>query len=157
MKNTEFQIYSIGSVKRHAEQISIELSPAYCPALDGLDKFSHVIVYWWAERYDTEDYRTTTILPLPYANNQEAGVFSCRAPVRPNLIMSTVCEILDINQEQGTIQIKNIDAFDNTPVIDLKAYLPIMDRVPDVRVPDYVLEWPDAVPAEGIGLFEGEQ
>ncbi|MEM9954432.1 MAG: tRNA (N6-threonylcarbamoyladenosine(37)-N6)-methyltransferase TrmO [Chloroflexota bacterium] len=157
MENKGFQIYPIGAVKRQTEQISIELNPSHHPALGGLDQFSHVIVYWWAEQYDTEDYRATTVVPLPYANNQEAGVFSCRAPVRPNLIMSTVCEILEINQEQGIIKIKNIDAFDGTPIIDLKAYLPIMDRVTDVKVPDYLREWPEAVPAEGIGLFEDEQ
>jgi len=54
-------------------------------------------------------------VPLPYAGAREAGVFACRSPLRPNLIMTTVCRILAVDEAQGTVQIENIDAFDGTP------------------------------------------
>jgi tRNA (Thr-GGU) A37 N-methylase len=50
------------------------------------------------------------------------------------------------------VQIGDIDAFDGTPVLDLKAYIPMMDRVKNVRVPKWAEEWPEWIPEEGIGL-----
>jgi tRNA (Thr-GGU) A37 N-methylase len=36
-----------------------------------------------------------------------------------------------------------IDAFDGTPVLDLKPYIPISDRVRDVRIAEWLADWPE--------------
>ena len=46
------------------------------------------------------------------------GVFSTRAPVRPNLIALTRCTVLSV--KDNVIEIDNIDAFPDTPVLDIK-------------------------------------
>jgi len=48
--------------------------------------------------------------------------------------------------------VQNIDALDGTPVIDLKAYFPVSDRVKDARLPDWLVGWPEWFPEEGLGL-----
>jgi tRNA-Thr(GGU) m(6)t(6)A37 methyltransferase TsaA len=151
-----FQIHPIGAVRRQDGRVTIAIDDAYRPALQGLQTFSHVIVTWWAERFDSDEYRQVLVTPLPYAEGRESGVFANRAPVRPNLIMSTVCKIVDVDAETGAVTVGDIDAFDGTPVVDLKAYFPVMDRVGEAHISDYLQGWPEWVPDEGIGLMPGE-
>lgn len=151
-----FEVKPIGAVRRDGDKVTIHLDSAYSAGLHGLDTFSHVIIYWWAHRFDAPAYRETLVVPLPYAENHDAGVFACRSPLRPNLIMSTVCEIITVDVDTGKLQIRDIDAFDTTPVLDLKAYFPVTDRVKDAHTSDYLVGWPEWMPETGIGLMEGE-
>ena len=48
-----------------------------------------------------------------------AGVFATHAPVRPNLIAITTCKALAV--KDGLVTIDKIDAFDDTPILDLKS------------------------------------
>ncbi len=50
--------------------------------------------------------------------NPLTRVFATHAPFRPNLIAITQCDIIGVNQ--NVIEIKGIDAFDGSPVLDLK-------------------------------------
>ena len=67
------------------------------------------------------------------AKNPLAGVFACRAPVRPNLIALSVCKILSV--EGPLVELDGLDAFDGTPVLDLKPFLPPDAPTQGVRVP----------------------
>jgi tRNA (Thr-GGU) A37 N-methylase len=80
------------------------------------------------------------------------GIFATRAPHRPNPITLTTCKILSVDETNGVVQVAEIDALDGSPVIDLKAYFPVCDRVQDVRIPDWLAGWPEWMPAEGLGL-----
>ncbi len=151
-----FVIHPIGAVAREDNRVTVKINAEYRQALKGLETFSHVIVYWWARQFDAPEGRGVLVVPLPYAHEREAGVFACRAPVRPNLIMSTVCEVVAVDAEKGTVVINNIDAFDGTPIIDLKAYFPVMDRVKDAHISPDLVGWPEWIPEEGIGLMDGE-
>ena len=57
-----------------------------------------------------------------------------------------------MDEAGGQVQVQNIDALDGTPVIDLKAYFPVSDRVKDARLPDWLVGWPEWFPEEGLGL-----
>ncbi|MFZ0790715.1 MAG: TrmO family methyltransferase [Chromatiaceae bacterium] len=46
------------------------------------------------------------------------GVFATRAPVRPNLIALSRCRVLSVHE--NVIEIEDIDAFPDTPVLDIK-------------------------------------
>ena len=77
-----------------------------------------------------------SILRVHPRRNQEnplTGVFATRAPVRPNLIALSLCRVRAVNGT--TLEIDEIDAFDGTPVIDLKPYTPGPDRAENVKVP----------------------
>ena len=128
----------------------------YRPALKELGTFSYVIVFWWAGRFDNAEQRSVLVTPLPYADGVEAGVFACRSPERPNLIMTTVCELKGVDQKNGVVKVNNIDAFEGTPVVDIKPYYPITDRVQDAHIPEYLADWPQWLPDEGIGLMPHE-
>ncbi|PVV25773.1 MAG: hypothetical protein B6D74_02610 [gamma proteobacterium symbiont of Ctena orbiculata] len=56
--------------------------------------------------------------PRGNPDNPLRGVFATRAPVRPNLIALSRCRILSIVGNR--IEIDDIDAFPDTPVLDIK-------------------------------------
>lgn len=143
MKKQQFVLNPIGKVLAKEGRFRIVVDKPFRGALDKLDRFSHVLVLWWAHKHDNEKDRSTLQTKIPYADNLPAGVFACRAEYRPNPVAVTVCQILGIDGEAGTVEVPYIDAFDGTPVLDLKAYFPVSDRVRDFRVPEWVAEWPE--------------
>jgi tRNA (Thr-GGU) A37 N-methylase len=108
-----------------------------------IDQFSHIMIFWWADKVDTPQYRNIMKTELPYAPGIEAGVFACRSEYRPNPIAVTLMAILSVDIEKGIVLLPWIDAFDGTPVLDLKPYIPISDRIRDFKVAPWLSDWPD--------------
>ena len=137
-------IKSIGIVQSSDEQgkYSIQVYPEYIEALLKLEQFSHVMIIWWANRHDNPKDRSMLSTELPYARGVKAGVFACRSEYRPNPIGITTMPILAIDHKQGIVTLPWIDAFDGSPVIDLKPYMPTSDRIRDVKVADWAGDWP---------------
>jgi tRNA-Thr(GGU) m(6)t(6)A37 methyltransferase TsaA len=133
-------IYPIGQVEKREGQTRLRIFSEYVPGLLGLDGFSHVHVFWWFGENDTAGKRgTLQVHPRGDKETPLTGVFATRAPVRPNLIATTLCRIRGIDGE--VIRIDAIEAFDGTPILDLKPYIPAADRPEgDVRVPRWVAE-----------------
>ena len=58
-------------------------------------------------------------------------MFASRSPNRPNPIGLSVVKILRI--EKNIIAISGIDAFDNTPLLDIKPYIKNLDSKEDAN------------------------
>jgi tRNA-Thr(GGU) m(6)t(6)A37 methyltransferase TsaA len=132
-----YTIHPIGKVVKAGNKTVLEILPPYQEAMLGLDGFSHVIALYWFDKNDTPEKRA--ILKVhPRGDNSKPlrGVFATRAPVRPNLIGFSVCKIKAIHPSR--IVVDDIDAFDGTPLIDLKPYIPHNDCVPDALVPGWL-------------------
>jgi tRNA (Thr-GGU) A37 N-methylase len=142
----------IGAVRRSGDDVWLAVDEPYRPALLELGRFSHIIVLWWASGHDDEKSRTTMQTSLPYAPGVTAGVFACRAEYRPNPVAVTVCSLLDVDIESGVVKVAAIDAFDDSPLLDIKPYIGVVDRVADITGPDWYEGWPEWLPDEGIGL-----
>jgi tRNA-Thr(GGU) m(6)t(6)A37 methyltransferase TsaA len=126
----------IGTVQRGSGKTELALDRQYAPGLRGLDRYSHLIVLYWLDRNDTpEKRRTLQVHPRRDPQNPLTGVFATRAPVRPNLIAMSVCRILSIRR--NIVEIDDIDAFDGSPVLDLKPYVPRLDAVPEALTPNW--------------------
>jgi tRNA-Thr(GGU) m(6)t(6)A37 methyltransferase TsaA len=147
-----YQAYPIGYVRRSEDDVCLEILEPFRPALRQLNHFSHVMVFWWADRHDNERSRTIMQTEPPYASGKLTGVFATRAEYRPNPIAMTTCKVLKVDEENGIVRIANIDAYDGTPVVDLKAYFPVCDRVKEATIPEWLSDWPEWMPEEGIGL-----
>ena len=114
-----FTVYPIGKVEKDGGKTFIVVEKRYQSALLGLEQFSHVTVVYWFDRNDTPAQRA--ILQVhPQGNRSKPirGVFATHSPVRPNLIAISRCKILGI--KENIIEIEGIDAFDGSPVIDMK-------------------------------------
>ena len=134
----QFTLYPIGKVEKRADQTRLRIHERYRGGLLGLAGFSHVHVFWWFDKNDTpQKRRVLQVHPRGDRSNPLTGVFATRAPVRPNLIATTLCKIKAIRD--GLVEVDAIDAFDGTPILDLKPYIPGSDCVGDeVRVPDWL-------------------
>ena len=121
----------------------LEIDEAYRPALKEMDQFSHVMIFWWADKMDTKDKRNIMTTELPYAPGVESGVFACRSEYRPNPIAVTTMMVIDVDVKKGIVILPWIDAFDGTPILDLKPYIPVSDRIRDYKVADWLTDWPE--------------
>jgi len=132
-----FQIFPVGVVSKKEEATWIEIFEPYSDALLGLEGFSHIFVFFWFHENDTADRRKTLrVHPRKDKKNPLSGVFATHSPLRPNLIGITLCKIKSIRDNR--IEIEGIDAFDGTPVIDVKCYIPNSPAESDIRLPAWV-------------------
>ena len=151
MKKDFYQVVPVGYVRRKSNKVFLEILPRYIPALKHIEKFSHIQVLWWFNRFDSPRYREKLVCNPPY-DAPETGVFACRSPRRPNPIALTTAKILNVDYEKGLVFINNIDAKSDSPIIDLKGYFPVCDRVKDSKVPSWASDWSEWYPDEGLGL-----
>ncbi len=116
---TQFIIHPIGRVVKENDKTMIVIDEKYQAGLLGLDRHSHVHVVYWFDRNDTPEGRAVLqVHPRGDKNNPLTGVFATHSPFRPNLIAISKCNIISIHE--NVIEIEDIDAFDGSPVIDLK-------------------------------------
>jgi tRNA-Thr(GGU) m(6)t(6)A37 methyltransferase TsaA len=93
----------------------------------GLEQWSHIWVFYWFDQNDTPEKRfTLQVHPRGNRDNPLTGVFATRSPMRPNLIALSLCRVVSI--KGSDIEIESIDAFDQTPVVDIKPYVRGLDR-----------------------------
>ena len=131
----------VGRVVRQGESVFIDILPEYAAALDGLAGFSHIWVLFWFHGNDTPENRAILkVHPRKDPANPLTGVFATRAPVRPNLVGMTACRLLKV--EGARLEVEGLDAWDGTPILDLKPYLPQSDSHPQASTPDWVKRLP---------------
>ena len=132
----------IGVVEKTGEQeAKVRIFPEFCAGLKGIEDFSHLIILYWIHLRDNEEERRTLLVfPRRHAVNAETGVFACRSPSRPNPIGLCVVELVKI--EKCVLTVKDLDAFEGSPIIDIKPYIPKADSIPNARVPEWTLQGP---------------
>ena len=115
--------------------------PEYCEALEGLETFSHVIILYWLQESDTEEKRKVLkVTPRRHPGAPELGVFACRSPVRPNPLAYEVCRLLKV--ERCSLLVEGSDAYEGTPIVDIKPYMPQADAVPEATTPTWATRGP---------------
>jgi len=150
-RKTEYTMSPVGAVRRREGTTWIEIDAVYRDALKGLDGFSHAQIVWWFDRFDTPEHRGMLQIDPPF-DAPPTGVFALKAPMRPNPIGISTVRIDRVERENGVVEISRIDAYDGTPVLDVKPYLPCYDRVSETTVPKWASSWPDSLPEEGIDV-----
>ncbi len=89
----------------------------YRDGLSGLAAGDKVFILCW---FDQAERDILKVKPHGHGKGEMRGVFSTRAPARPNPISLTLVTIISINDLVLTI--KGLDALDKTPVLDIKPY-----------------------------------
>ncbi len=105
---------------------TIELLPELAEGLRDLDGFSHIIVIYHFHKSGPARLTVT-----PFLDNRPHGVFATRAPRRPNPIGLSVLKLNAI--EENRLRVENVDILDQTPVLDIKPYVPAFDQPAQVR------------------------
>jgi tRNA-Thr(GGU) m(6)t(6)A37 methyltransferase TsaA len=132
-----FKIHPIGAIRRSSDTVWIEIRTPFRPAMAGLEGFSHIHVFFWFHRNDNAEGRSVlAVHPRRDKQNPLTGVFATHSPLRPNLIGMSLCRIVSI--DAGRIYIDRIDAWDDTPVVDIKCFIPTRRDLRNLRLPDWV-------------------
>jgi tRNA-Thr(GGU) m(6)t(6)A37 methyltransferase TsaA len=100
-------------------------------ALRGIEDFSHLWLIWQFSAALRENW-SPMVRPPRLGGNQKMGVFATRSPFRPNPIGLSVVRLLGVEQTtQGAVlHVAGADLMDQTPIYDIKPYLPYVDCVP---------------------------
>ena len=117
-------------------------------ALRGLEGFSHIWLIWQFSESLRENW-AATVRPPRLGGNTRTGVFATRSPFRQNpLGLSSVkLDSIELDSYLGPVlHVSGVDLMDNTPIYDIKPYLPFIDCHPEAvggfadSFKDYALE-----------------
>ncbi len=126
---------AIGKEVRDKSHISeIILNEDLLEALDGIEGFSHLFVIFFMQKISKKEKRIMKVHPRGREDMPLLGVFATRTSHRPNPIGLSLVEILKV--EGKILTIRGLDAFDGTPILDIKPY-DYWDSADNARVPDW--------------------
>ena len=86
--------------------------------LDGIGPGDQMIVLTWLDRARRDVLR---VHPRGDPTRPEQGVFNTRSPDRPNPIGLHRVEVISI--DDARVRVRNLEALDGTPVLDVKPVL----------------------------------
>jgi len=152
MAENIYNVSPIGRVKCPVTEMSqgnwakidseIQLEPRYAAGLQGLEQFSHLLVVFFLDRAQDFDLAKQLLRkPRGMQHLDAVGVFAQRTKYRPNPIGVTAVKLLGI--DGNIVKVRGLDALDGTPVLDLKPYMPPFDRMEDVHMPPWVVNFID--------------
>jgi len=147
---------------------SIELFKEYSheDIVRELDSFSHIWVLFHFHKANTW---SPTVRPPRLGGSKKVGVFASRSPFRPNPIGMSILKLEGIERRNGQIfiDVSGLDLLDQTPVLDIKPYIPSIDtrllaksgwqekdfeKIENIQfAPDLIVENPELI-REVIGL-----
>lgn len=98
----------------------VEIEPAYIEGLKDLEGFSHIILI-----YHFHLSKGYALEVKPFMDDRVHGVFSTRAPRRPNSIGLSVVRLVSVRGHN--LEVQDVDIVDGTPLLDIKPYVPKFD------------------------------
>jgi len=106
---------------------TVEVFPEYVEGLRDLDGFERIWLVYWFDRASQAQLVVT-----PYLDTTPRGLFATRAPCRPNPIGLSAVRLLGI--ASNVLQVEGLDILDNTPLLDIKPYIPAFDAFEAKRI-----------------------
>lgn len=101
-------------------------------ALRGIEGFSHLwLIFDFSLSH--KDNWSPTVRPPRLGGNEKRGVFATRSPFRPNPLGLSVVKLISVKKTQShgdILIVSGADILDNTPIYDIKPYLPFADSCP---------------------------
>jgi len=106
-------------------------NPDFKHAVQGLEKFSHLWLIFVFHEHGAKNWKPS-IRPPRLGGAKKVGVLASRSPHRPNPIGLSAVELKEIKVDETGIKIHvlGVDLLDQTPILDIKPYLPYADSIP---------------------------
>jgi tRNA-Thr(GGU) m(6)t(6)A37 methyltransferase TsaA len=105
----------------------VEVFPEYQAGLADVAGFSHVYLI-----YHLHQVEHTKLTVTPFLDTQPRGLFATRAPSRPNPIGLSLVQVECV--EDNLLHITALDMLDQTPLLDIKPYIPEFEPQQNVRI-----------------------
>jgi len=114
------EIFPIGIVKVHSEQKKeLQIFDEFSEGLKGVENREHLWVLFWMNRLSEEDREILVVHPRGDLSREKQGVFALHSPMRPNPIGMTRVRLIE--RVGNSLFVEGLDAFDETPIIDIKS------------------------------------
>jgi len=147
-------------------QATVVFMPTYrnADAVRGLEDFSHIWLIWQFSCNEAQEKFMPTVRPPRLGGNEKVGVFASRSPFRPNPLGLSCVRLnkIELHPTLGPLlHVSGADLVDNTPIYDIKPYIPYTDSRPDAfggfaeNVKGYRLEVD--IPQSLLGNFPPEK
>ena len=102
----------------------VEVFKEYEAGLKDIETFSHIYLFYELDRSgDIKLVRPT------FLDDKEHGLFATRHPSRPNPIGMSIVKLK--KRTKNIIEIEGVDILDQTPLLDIKPYIPKYDLISD--------------------------
>jgi len=106
---------------------TVELDPAFAPALKDLDGTTHLWLLYFMDRAPRD-----LLVQTPRHYGTGRGTFALRSPARPNPIAMSAVRLLGIDGSR--LSVVGLDCLDGTPLLDIKPYFASTDAIPEAVV-----------------------
>ncbi|MBQ3773088.1 MAG: tRNA (N6-threonylcarbamoyladenosine(37)-N6)-methyltransferase TrmO [Pseudobutyrivibrio sp.] len=106
-------------------------NPTY---IEGITDYDYLWVLWGFSK--NKPLEGGTVRPPRLGGEKHMGVFATRAPYRPNNIGMSSVRLLEVRQTENEghiLVVSGVDMLDDTPIYDIKPYIPYADAHPDAR------------------------
>lgn len=107
-------------------------------ALKGIEEFSHIEIIYYFDKVDDTKIISGARRPRNLAHLPETGIFAQRTKNRPNKLGLSIA--LLIKREKNVLYVKELDAINGTPVLDIKPVLKEFLPKCEVKEPEWVHE-----------------
>ena len=124
---TELQDMPIQPAGATDVQGEVIVNPELEEGLRDLAGFSHIYLI-----YDLHKVNRTQLTVIPFMDTVPHGVFATRSPLRPAHLGLSIVELLAVVNNRLTV--RGVDMLDESPLIDIKPYIPAFDCPENVRV-----------------------
>jgi tRNA-Thr(GGU) m(6)t(6)A37 methyltransferase TsaA len=104
--------------------------------LDGIEQYSHLLVFYWAHKVPEKSRLLTKVHPMGRKEAPLAGIFCTCSPARPNPVLMTVVKLSEVNG--NVLKVTGLDAVDGSPVIDIKPYFRESYPQEEVFIPEWM-------------------
>ncbi len=98
----------------------VEIFPEFEAGLETIETFTHIILFYIFDRAGE-----IILSRPPFLDDSAHGVFASRHPCRPNGIGMSIVKLE--KRMENILEVSEIDILDNTPLIDIKPYVPKFD------------------------------
>jgi tRNA-Thr(GGU) m(6)t(6)A37 methyltransferase TsaA len=105
----------------------VEVFPEFTDALRDLEGFSHIYLL-----YHFHKVRQSQLMVTPFLDSKPHGIFATRAPSRPNPLGLSLVKLVRI--ENNRVYVEGVDVLNETPLLDIKPYVPEFEHTHDVRI-----------------------
>lgn len=95
----------------------------------GIEQYSHLWLVWGFSKNNGQ--WSPTVRPPRLGGNKRVGVFATRSPFRPNGLGLSCVKLEEVKKSNNkmSLVVSGADLADNTPVYDIKPYLPYVDSI----------------------------
>ena len=106
---------------------TVEIFPQFIDGLKDLEGFSHIYLL-----YHFHEMRQPHLIVTPFLDKDPRGIFATRAPSRPNPIGLSLVDLVRL--ENNLIYVDRLDVLNETPLLDVKPYVPDFEHINNVRI-----------------------